>query len=83
MMHLDDYLKILALLGASIAFCVGLFQYRKAQRWKRAEFLANEMKDFLANPRVEKALLLIDWTWRTIHLREDCPAPQTTHSRPV
>jgi hypothetical protein len=70
-LHLDDYLKIMALLGASIAFGVGLFQYRRAQRWKRAEFLANEMKEFFATPRVQKALLLIDWGRRRVQLLED------------
>jgi len=75
-MHLDDYLKILALFGGSIAFSVGLFQYRKAQRWKKAEFLANEMNDFFANQRVEKALLLIDWGCRKIHLLENGPADE-------
>lgn len=76
-LHLDDYLKILALLGALIAFGVGLLQYWKAQRWKRAEFLANEMKDFFATPRVQKALLLIDWGCRKIQLLEDCPADES------
>jgi hypothetical protein len=76
-LHLDDYLKIFALLGASIAFGVGLLQYRRAQRWKRAEFLANEMKDFLATPRVQKALLLIDWGCREIQLLEDRPTDES------
>ena len=76
-MHLDEYLKILALLGASIAFVVGLLQYRKAQRWKRAEFLANEMKIFFATPRVQRALLLIDWGCREIQLLEDRPADES------
>jgi hypothetical protein len=70
-LHLDDYLKILGLLGALTAFGVGLFQYRKAQRWKRAEFVANEMKDFFAAPRVQRALLLIDWGHREIPLLEN------------
>ena len=75
-LKLDDYLKALALLGASIAFGVGLFQYKKAQRWKRAEFLANEMKDIFANPRVQRALLLIDWGCRRIQLLEDRSADE-------
>ncbi len=70
-LHLDDYLKMLALFGASLVFIVGLWQYRKAQQWKRAEFLAQEMKDFFAAPRVQKALLLIDWGCREISLLED------------
>jgi hypothetical protein len=76
-MNLDDYLKILALLGATIAFAVGIFQYWKAQRWKRAEFLANEMKDFFLIPRVQKALLLIDWGCRRVQLLEDRSASES------
>jgi len=76
-LHLDDYLKILALLGAIIAFGVGLLQYWKAQRWKRAEFLADEMKDFFATPRVQRSLLLIDWGSRDIQLLEDRPADES------
>lgn len=76
-LHLDDYLKILALLGASMAFGVGLLQYRRAQRWKRAEFLAQEMKDFFATARVRRALLLIDWGRREIQLLEDRPVNES------
>jgi hypothetical protein len=40
----EDLLKAVALLGAAIAFGIGLFQYRRAQQWKRAEWVAQEMK---------------------------------------
>lgn len=80
MSHLDECLKILdaclktlALLGAAVAFAVGLFQYRRAQAWKKAEFLAGEMKDFFENLRVQRALLLIDWGVREIDLLENQP----------
>jgi hypothetical protein len=38
-----------------------LLQYRRAQRWKRAEWVAQEMKSLFADPLVQAALLLIDW----------------------
>jgi len=64
----DGQVKFLALLGASIAFVVGLLQYRKTQRWKRAEWVAQEMKDFFADPSVKTALQLLDWGSRRVEL---------------
>src|SRR6185295_20218314 len=68
---LDDLLKALALLGAAIAFGSGLFQYRRAQQWKRAEWVAQEMKLLFGDPRVQAALLMIDWGSRRIPLYPD------------
>ena len=64
------------LIGAAIAFFIGLKQYDRAQKWKRAEFLANEMKDLLADPKAVNALTMIDWGARRIKLHgvEDDPA---------
>jgi hypothetical protein len=45
----ENQLKMAALLGASAAFMVGLIQYRKAQRWKRMEWVAKEMDVFFAD----------------------------------
>ena len=39
--------------------------------WKRAEFLAKEMKEFFDNARVQNAPLLIDWGTRWIRLLDD------------
>ena len=39
----DEQIKLMALIGAAIAFVSGLVQYRKAQQWKRAEWVAQEM----------------------------------------
>jgi hypothetical protein len=64
----DGQIKLLALVGASIAFVVGLFQYRITQRWKRAEWVAQEMKDFFGDPSVKTALQLLDWGSRSAEL---------------
>jgi len=64
----EDQLKALALLGASVAFVVSLVQYRKAQRWKRAEWVATEMDAFFHDPAVKTALHLIDWGAREVEL---------------
>lgn len=52
----------IGLLGAGAAFSIGLSQYRTAQRWKRAEFMAAEVKAFMSEPCVATALLLIDYS---------------------
>jgi hypothetical protein len=53
---------------AAIVFYEGLRQYRRAQVWKRAEFLANEIKELLADRKAANALTMIDWGARRIKL---------------
>jgi hypothetical protein len=57
----DDLLKAATLLGAAVAFVIGLIQYRRAQQWKRAEWVAQEMKGVFSDPLVQAALTMIDW----------------------
>jgi hypothetical protein len=61
--------------AAFVAFLGGLIQYRHAQRWKRYEFVAKEIKDFKADPAVHNALLMLDWNERYIELFPDEPDP--------
>jgi hypothetical protein len=56
---------------ATIVFYEGLRQYRRAQEWKRAEFLANEIKELLADRKAANALMMIDWGARRIKLDSD------------
>jgi hypothetical protein len=67
----------LGLIGAAAAFIVGLIQYRRAQQWNRAEFLANEIKDLLADRKAAAALTMCDWSSRDINL------PTTDDSKDV
>jgi hypothetical protein len=64
----DDLLKAIALLGAGLAFLVGLSQYRRAQQWKRAEWVAQEMKGLFVDPMARAALFMIDWGSRRVEL---------------
>jgi hypothetical protein len=64
----DQVLKGAALVGAAIAFVVGLWQYRRAQKWKRAEWVAQEMKALFSEPLVQAALMMVDWGARTVQL---------------
>jgi hypothetical protein len=55
----------------------GLYQYVKAQLWKRSEFVAAEMKAFFADPEVRKATIMIDWAVRRINLFNTLDPDQT------
>lgn len=57
----DDVVKLVAVVSAVLAFLVGLAQYRRAQQWKRAEWVASEMKSLFGDPLVQAALRMIDW----------------------
>jgi hypothetical protein len=61
-------ISIVGLIGAVIAFVIGLRQYRRAEQWKRAEFVSAEMKEFFASPKVSAAMTMIDWAGRSIRL---------------
>jgi len=76
----DDLLKALALVGAALAFMTGLAQYRRAQQWKRAEWVAQEMKSLFGDPIVEAVFLMIDWGSRRIALY---PAQEQESDRSV
>ncbi|HEY6331626.1 MAG TPA: hypothetical protein VI756_20035 [Blastocatellia bacterium] len=54
--------------GAIMALLFGLLQYRKSERWKRAEFVAKEIKEFESDPLVQNAMLMIDWGVRRINV---------------
>ena len=66
-------IKVAGAIGSLVAFGIAVSTYYRTERWKRAEFLAKEMKEFFAIPRVQKAMLLIDWGKRPIQLLEDLP----------
>jgi hypothetical protein len=61
---------VLATSGAIVAWQTFL----RSQRWKEAEFLAQEMKDFFADQRVQTALTMVDWGLRRMKLLEDAAA---------
>jgi hypothetical protein len=61
-------LTALAGVGALVAFVLGRGEYRRAQLWKRKEFVAEAMKDFSADPQVRNALQMIDWAVRRVNL---------------
>jgi hypothetical protein len=68
---LDQWKLIVSVLGfggTAIALLFAVRQYKRAEQWKRAEFVAKEMKDFFEDPKVRAALQLIDWGTRRFNL---------------
>jgi hypothetical protein len=60
--------SLLGFAGAIAAFIFAFIQYRRSEQWKRAEFIASEVKDFESDPVVQNALTMIDWGNRRINL---------------
>ncbi len=63
------------LVGAAAAFSLAVIQYRRAEKWKRIEFIAKEINDFEADPVIRNALTMIDWGTRRINL-SNAPTPK-------
>jgi len=63
-----EWLKVI---GGFAAFLLGLSQYVRAQRWKRAEFVAAQIKEFEDNVKVNAALMMLDWSDRKIAFPSD------------
>ena len=63
--------------GTIITLLFGIRQYRRAEQWRRGEFIAREIKEFESDPVIRNALLMIDWGKRRINLFL-IPEPQET-----
>ena len=61
---ITEWLKIL---GGIVVFGLGLFQYARAQKWKRREFIASQIKDFEADIKIQLAMTMLDWNERRLY----------------
>jgi len=68
---IEDLIQIALLLVSIIALIKGLYEYSKAQKWKKAEFVSKEMKEFLNDFDVKRAFTLLDWSYSDIPLKEN------------
>jgi hypothetical protein len=69
-MDVEFIAKAVGAAAAIVTFVFGLFQYTKAQRWKRAEFAAKEIDKLTTDPLLSMACTLLDWTGRTLAVPE-------------
>lgn len=56
----------LGVLGAVAGFWFAIIQYRRAEQWKRAEYLVGLYDEFLKDIHVVKAMQILDWRKRRI-----------------
>ena len=55
------------IVGGVIVFAIGFYQYRHGQKWKRREFVASQIKDFEADPKIRLAMTMLDWNDRVLY----------------
>jgi hypothetical protein len=68
---LNTYKFMISIATLSVGVIGGLIAlatFRRTEKWKKAEFIAEEMKEFFADENVKKTLLMIDWGKRRIKL---------------
>ena len=70
-LNFEKTIKLMTLIIGGLGFLKALVEYTKAQRWKKAEFLAREVKEFFADAYVQRALLMLDWNKVDIQLFEN------------
>lgn len=61
-------LQTIGLVGAAIAFGVGVWRYNLSQGWKRREFVVSEVDKLMSNLQARNAMVMLDYTLRTISL---------------
>lgn len=61
---IKEFAPILALL----TFIKITLEYVRGLKWKKSEFLSNEMKDFFNDTDIKKVCAVLDWNSRTIEL---------------
>jgi hypothetical protein len=61
-----DWISLFGIIVGIIAFSSGLLQYMKAQKWKRAEFVANLIKEFDSQEEIQNTKLMLDWNRRDL-----------------
>jgi hypothetical protein len=65
---------LIKLIGAVTVFGLGLYQYVQAQRWKRREFIAAQIKEFEADEDIRLVMTMLDWTDRKLYFPSDTGA---------
>lgn len=63
--HVLGAIGLIATLSTAI---FGIIQYRRAQKWKRLEFVANEINEFESDRDIRNAKYMLDWEEKYIEL---------------
>ena len=68
--NLESGLTIGALAVSASTIMIGIYQYIKAQKWKKAEFVSKEIKEFYNDFDIKRAFTLLDWNSNELVLKE-------------
>jgi len=69
--ELELGIKIGGFVITVLLFIKGVFEYTKAQKWKKAEFVSKEIKEFNADFNMKRAMVLLDWNENEIELKNN------------
>jgi hypothetical protein len=67
-MDFESWVKIAPTTIGALGFSFGVWQYTKAQRWKKAEFAAKELDKLSSDSTLAMACLFLDWEQRRIDI---------------
>ena len=62
-------LQTIGILISILILLKGINEFKKAQKWKKLEFLSKEIKEFFTDPDVKRALLMLDWNDNKVELK--------------
>ena len=68
-----ELLKVVPISIGILTLIFGVVQYKKAQDWKRSEFVAAEMRNFVSKLEVRQAILMIEWNGLDVRLFPEKP----------
>ena len=68
-MDLELGLKIAAFVLSLAVLIKGICEYTKAQKWKKGEFVAKEIKEFQNDFDIKRAMILLDWNSKELDLK--------------
>ena len=63
-----EWLKSVPMAIGVLTLMFGVVQYKRAQDWNRAEFVAAEMRDFESKLEVRETMRMIGWDGRQVRL---------------
>jgi hypothetical protein len=66
----QQWLDVAKLAAAAGVFAWGVYEWRRAQAWKRAELLDKLIREFETTPALRLAAQALDWTSRSVTLPE-------------
>jgi hypothetical protein len=80
-MQSDPVATVIGILLGVGTLLVGVIEYIRAQVWKRAEFLADVIKEFESSLPVRNVLVMLDWEDRKVELFPGMEEPEKRFAR--